>query len=188
MIAQASGLKMGIVFPLLAAAPIACSVKPGPRHPRRGEREPRSASWHGDGTHRRSFLAASAVTLAAPHIARAAQSALRMVPQANLTSIDPSWTTANITRNHGFMVCDTSGPGCRLFRQPGGLVSRAGLVGRPRAEQRLTPIAVDPSFMGQHLGRLVSRAGLVGRPRAEQRLIPIAVGPSFMGQHLGRSV
>ena len=38
---------------------------------------------------------------------RAAQSVLRMVPQANLTSIDPIWTTANITRNHGFMVYDT---------------------------------------------------------------------------------
>jgi peptide/nickel transport system substrate-binding protein len=57
--------------------------------------------------HRRSFLAASAGILAAPHVARAAQSVLRMVPQANLTSIDPIWTTANITRNHGFMVYDT---------------------------------------------------------------------------------
>ena len=57
--------------------------------------------------HRRSFLAASAASLAAPRIARAAQSVLRMVPQANLTSIDPIWTTANITRNHGFMVYDT---------------------------------------------------------------------------------
>jgi peptide/nickel transport system substrate-binding protein len=57
--------------------------------------------------HRRSFLAAAAATLAAPGIASAAQSVLRMVPQANLTSIDPIWTTANITRNHGFMVYDT---------------------------------------------------------------------------------
>ena len=56
--------------------------------------------------HRRSFLAGSAV-LAAPNIARAAASVLRMVPQANLTPIDPIWTTANITRNHGFMVYDT---------------------------------------------------------------------------------
>jgi peptide/nickel transport system substrate-binding protein len=56
---------------------------------------------------RRSFLTASAVALATPRIARAAPSVLRMVPQANLTSIDPIWTTANITRNHGFMVYDT---------------------------------------------------------------------------------
>ncbi len=56
---------------------------------------------------RRVFLAGSSAALAAPHIVRGAQSVLRMVPQANLTSIDPIWTTANITRNHGFMVYDT---------------------------------------------------------------------------------
>lgn len=32
---------------------------------------------------------------------------LRFVPQANLTSLDPVWTTAYITRNHGLMVFDT---------------------------------------------------------------------------------
>jgi peptide/nickel transport system substrate-binding protein len=53
--------------------------------------------------HRRSFQVTSAATLAAPRYARAAQS----VPRANLTSIGPIWTTANITRNHGFMVYDT---------------------------------------------------------------------------------
>jgi peptide/nickel transport system substrate-binding protein len=57
--------------------------------------------------HRRSFIVASAAALAAPRVARAASSVLRMVPQANLTSIDPIWTTANVTRNHGFMVYDT---------------------------------------------------------------------------------
>ncbi|MDR3532244.1 MAG: ABC transporter substrate-binding protein [Rhodopila sp.] len=56
---------------------------------------------------RRAFFAGSIAALAAPSIARAAQSVLRMVPQANLTSIDPIWTTANVTRNHGFMVYDT---------------------------------------------------------------------------------
>jgi peptide/nickel transport system substrate-binding protein len=30
-----------------------------------------------------------------------------MVPQANLTSLDPIWTTANITRDHGHMIYDT---------------------------------------------------------------------------------
>ncbi len=56
---------------------------------------------------RRSFIAGTSAILAAPHIARAASSVLRMVPQANLTSIDPVWSTVNITRNHGFMVYDT---------------------------------------------------------------------------------
>ncbi len=36
----------------------------------------------------------------------AAARVLKMVPQANLTSLDPIWTTANITRNHGYMVYD----------------------------------------------------------------------------------
>lgn len=31
---------------------------------------------------------------------------LKFVPQANLTSLDPIWTTATVTRNHGYMVYD----------------------------------------------------------------------------------
>jgi peptide/nickel transport system substrate-binding protein len=57
---------------------------------------------------RRQFLGASAAIAAAPSIAQS-QSArvLKMVPHANLTVMDPVWTTAYITRNHGFMVWDT---------------------------------------------------------------------------------
>ena len=60
---------------------------------------------------RRSFLAAAGagglvVPLARPAIAQPAR-VLKAVPQANLTSIDPIWTTANITRNYGHMVYDT---------------------------------------------------------------------------------
>lgn len=51
-------------------------------------------------------LAAGAATLCRPALAQKPQ-VLRMVPQANLTSLDPIWTTANVTRNHGFMVYDT---------------------------------------------------------------------------------
>jgi peptide/nickel transport system substrate-binding protein len=44
---------------------------------------------------------------AAPALAQgAAARTLRVVPQANLTSLDPIWTTAVVTRNHGFMVYD----------------------------------------------------------------------------------
>jgi len=57
---------------------------------------------------RRIFLATGATALAAPALAQpAAARVLKVVPQANLTSIDPIWTTANITRNHGHMVYDT---------------------------------------------------------------------------------
>ncbi len=58
---------------------------------------------------RRAFLlSASAATLAAPRLGHGqASRPLRFVPQANLTSLDPIWTTANVTRNHGFLVYDT---------------------------------------------------------------------------------
>jgi len=36
-----------------------------------------------------------------------AQSVLRVVPHADLKNVDPIWTTAYITRNHGYMVYDT---------------------------------------------------------------------------------
>jgi peptide/nickel transport system substrate-binding protein len=65
---------------------------------------------------RRQFLAtAAAAALAAPAITRAASaSTLRFIPQADLTILDPVWTTAYVTRNHGFMVFDT------LYGQDGG--------------------------------------------------------------------
>ena len=37
----------------------------------------------------------------------AAEKVLRVVPHADLKNIDPIWTTAYITRNHGYMVYDT---------------------------------------------------------------------------------
>ena len=50
------------------------------------------------------FLAAPA--LAAPAIS-AGQKPLRFVPQANLSAIDPVWTTATVAVNHALMVYDT---------------------------------------------------------------------------------
>jgi peptide/nickel transport system substrate-binding protein len=60
------------------------------------------------GIRRRTFLGAAAASLAAPAISRAAgASVLKFVPQADITILDPIWTTAYVTRNHGFMVFDT---------------------------------------------------------------------------------
>src|SRR5665213_173511 len=59
---------------------------------------------------RRALLGAlpAAIALARPAIGQGAASrTLRFVPQANLTSPDPIWTTANVTRNHAYMVWDT---------------------------------------------------------------------------------
>ena len=57
---------------------------------------------------RRTFLAASAAALAAPHVSRAADTRLlRFIPQSDLAVLDPLWTTAYVTRNHGLAVFDT---------------------------------------------------------------------------------
>jgi peptide/nickel transport system substrate-binding protein len=54
------------------------------------------------------FAATIGSTLAAPALTQpAAARTLRFVPHANLTVMDPIWTTAYVTRNHGFMVWDT---------------------------------------------------------------------------------
>ena len=46
--------------------------------------------------------------LGVPALAQgAAARTLRVVPQANLTSLDPFWTTAVVTQNHGYLVYDT---------------------------------------------------------------------------------
>ena len=56
---------------------------------------------------RRTLLTAPAL-LALPSRARAQTSrVLRFIPQADLTVLDPMWTTAYVTRNHAFMVYDT---------------------------------------------------------------------------------
>ncbi len=57
---------------------------------------------------RRTLLGAvAAATLARPALAQSATRTLRFVPQANLSSPDPIWTTADVTRNHAYMIYDT---------------------------------------------------------------------------------
>ena len=52
--------------------------------------------------------AAVSATLAAPRISRAEGSGVvTFVPHADLASIDPVWTTADITRNYSLAVFDT---------------------------------------------------------------------------------
>ncbi len=52
------------------------------------------------------FAAGAAAALPSFAVAQPAR-VLKFVPQANLTSLDPIWTTANVTRNHAYLVYDT---------------------------------------------------------------------------------
>src|SRR5881628_3282882 len=61
---------------------------------------------------RRAFLAgtaaAVAASVAAPSVhAQKRGGTLRFVPHADLKILDPIWTTAYITRDHGYMIYDT---------------------------------------------------------------------------------
>ena len=52
--------------------------------------------------------AAAVITLGAPSVlAQEARQTLRFVANADLKVLDPIWTTAYITRNHGYLVYDT---------------------------------------------------------------------------------
>ncbi len=59
---------------------------------------------------RRTFLGgmlgATAATLARPSLAQPAK-VLKFVPEADVAVVDPIWTTATVTRNHGYLVFDT---------------------------------------------------------------------------------
>jgi peptide/nickel transport system substrate-binding protein len=52
-------------------------------------------------------IASLALALLAPFAAQAQTKTLRVVPQSNITIMDPIWTTAYVTRNHGYMIYDT---------------------------------------------------------------------------------
>jgi len=57
---------------------------------------------------RRTFLAASAAALTLPSVVRAqGKRVLKFIPQSDLAVLDPIWTTAYVTRNHGYMIFDT---------------------------------------------------------------------------------
>jgi peptide/nickel transport system substrate-binding protein len=51
--------------------------------------------------------ASLAIAMLAPMAAHAQAKTLKVIPHANLTVLDPVWTTAFITRNHGYMIYDT---------------------------------------------------------------------------------
>jgi peptide/nickel transport system substrate-binding protein len=80
---------------------------------------------------RRTLLTmAAAVPLAAPSLVRAeTASTLRFIPQADVTALDPVWTTAYVTRNHSYMVFDT------LYGQDSSFAVRPQMVEGASTEQ-----------------------------------------------------
>lgn len=57
---------------------------------------------------RRATMAAlSLCALGRPALAQAAPGTLRFIPQSDLASLDPIWTTGYVARNYGYMVFDT---------------------------------------------------------------------------------
>ncbi|MBM3596729.1 MAG: ABC transporter substrate-binding protein [Alphaproteobacteria bacterium] len=60
---------------------------------------------HTSTTFLKTTLVAASLLIAAA--TASAQSVIKIVPQADLRNIDPIWTTAAITQNHGYMIYDT---------------------------------------------------------------------------------
>ena len=58
-------------------------------------------------TRRGIFAAAMALPLAAGLAPAQAETVLRVIPHADLKNLDPIWTTAYISRNHGYLIYDT---------------------------------------------------------------------------------
>ena len=56
---------------------------------------------------RRRALLKALPLLMAPALARADARPLRFIPNANLTALDPIWTTALVAQSHGYLVYDT---------------------------------------------------------------------------------
>ena len=54
-----------------------------------------------------AVLALACIFASATGWAEAGTKTLRFIPQADLRSIDPIWTTAYVTRNFGYLVFDT---------------------------------------------------------------------------------
>src|SRR5215204_4533158 len=72
---------------------------------------------------RRSLAAMAAGTLlagAAPALAQG--KVLKFVQHGNLTILDPVWTTAYVTRNHGYLIYDT------LFAADGNYAAKPQMV------------------------------------------------------------
>ena len=90
---------------------------------------------------RRTFLATTAAALATPAVAQPAR-VLRFIPQADLSTIDPHWNTAYVTRNHGYMVFDT------LYGMDGSYRATPQMVAGHVTDEGGPALDIDPA--GRH--------------------------------------
>ncbi|MBM3526254.1 MAG: ABC transporter substrate-binding protein, partial [Alphaproteobacteria bacterium] len=70
----------------------------------------------------KTLLIAGVTAIALTGPASAQEKVLRVIPQADLKNLDPIWTTAAITINHGYMIYDT------LFALDSKLVAKPQMV------------------------------------------------------------
>ena len=103
---------------------------------------------------RRTLLGAASASLALPSIVRGAgDSTLRFIPQIDLAFLDPHWTTANVTRGHGYMVFDT------LYGQDGTFTSSPQMVEGHTVENdgKLWKLSLRPGLLWHDGERVLAR-------------------------------
>src|SRR3954469_10172237 len=74
---------------------------------RTGTNVPNAKQENNGGTMRRRDFLKTTPLLMTPALARADTLPLRFIPNANLSSLDPIWTTALVAQAHGFLIYDT---------------------------------------------------------------------------------
>ena len=103
---------------------------------------------------RRFLLAGAPASLALPSIARAANATtLRFIPQIDLAFLDPHWTTASVTRGHGYLVFDT------LYGQDGSFASSPQMLEGHTVENagRLWKLTLRPGLLWHNGERVTAR-------------------------------
>jgi peptide/nickel transport system substrate-binding protein len=121
---------------------------------------------------RRALLAAAAVAALAPFgsalatpglIRTEPDRVLRFIPQADVTGLDPVWTSVYVTRNHAYLVFDTlygqdSSYAIRPQMIEGHTVEQDGRLWRLRLREGLMFTTARPCWRA-----IVSRASGAGR-------------------------
>jgi len=103
---------------------------------------------------RRTLLGAASASLALPAVLRAAgASTLKFIPQIDLAFLDPHWTTANVTRGHGYMVFDT------LYGQDGTFTSSPQMVEGHTVENdgKLWKLSLRPGLLWHDGEKVLAR-------------------------------